>query len=164
MPRQVRRCIYVCIAGAKKPLNVLSKFKKHFVIETVCFQAQLEAGGYFSDRFRLLFQPTFIPFTPCPQGIQKWYYNRKAFSISYRYLFSVFHRLFFYDTLVLAQYDICNSSSYVINSSRPYGLNLLLLSYAVGVTRSNYSKRMFFFYRFNATALFFHKHSLWFSL
>ena len=29
---------------------------------------------------------------------------------------------------------------------------------------SNYSKRRFFFYRFNATALFFHKHSLWFSL
>ena len=27
---------------------------------------------------------------------------------------------------------------------------------------SNYSKRRFFFYRFNATALFFHKHSLWF--
>ena len=75
-----------------------------------------------------------------------------------------FHRLFFYDTLVLAQYDICNSSSYMINSSRPYGLNLLLLSYAVGVTRSNYSKRMFFFYRFNATALFSHKHNLWFSL
>ena len=29
---------------------------------------------------------------------------------------------------------------------------------------SNYSKRRFFFYRFDATALFFHKHSLWFSL
>ena len=29
---------------------------------------------------------------------------------------------------------------------------------------SNYSKRRFFFYRFNATALFFHKHSLWFSI
>ena len=29
---------------------------------------------------------------------------------------------------------------------------------------SNYSKRKFFFYRFNATALFFHKHSLWFSI
>ena len=29
---------------------------------------------------------------------------------------------------------------------------------------SNYSKRRFFFYRFNATALFSHKHSLWFSL
>ena len=29
---------------------------------------------------------------------------------------------------------------------------------------SNYSKRRFFFYRFDATALFFHKHSLWFSI
>ena len=32
-----------------KPLNVLSKFEKHFVNQTVCFQAQLEADGYFLD-------------------------------------------------------------------------------------------------------------------
>ena len=32
-----------------KPLNVLSKFENHFVNQTVCFQAQLEADGYFSD-------------------------------------------------------------------------------------------------------------------
>jgi len=31
-----------------KPLNVLSKFENHFAIETVRFQVQLEAGGYFS--------------------------------------------------------------------------------------------------------------------
>ena len=31
-----------------KPLNVLSKFENHFTIETVRFQVQLEADGYFS--------------------------------------------------------------------------------------------------------------------
>lgn len=30
-----------------KPLNVLSKFENHFAIETVRFQVQLEADGYF---------------------------------------------------------------------------------------------------------------------
>ena len=30
-----------------KPLNVLPKFENHFAIETVRFQVQLEAGGYF---------------------------------------------------------------------------------------------------------------------
>lgn len=30
-----------------KPLNVLSKFENHFVNQTVRFQVQLEAGGYF---------------------------------------------------------------------------------------------------------------------
>ena len=32
-----------------KPLNVLVKFENHFVNQTVCFQVQLEAGGYFLD-------------------------------------------------------------------------------------------------------------------
>ena len=32
-----------------KPLNVLSKFEKHFITQTVCFRAQLEADGYFLD-------------------------------------------------------------------------------------------------------------------
>ena len=32
-----------------KPLNVLSKFENHFVNQTVRFQVQLEAGGYFLD-------------------------------------------------------------------------------------------------------------------
>ena len=31
-----------------KPLNVLPKFENHFAIETVRFQVQLEADGYFS--------------------------------------------------------------------------------------------------------------------
>ena len=31
-----------------KPLNATSKFENHFAIETVRFQVQLEAGGYFS--------------------------------------------------------------------------------------------------------------------
>ena len=35
------------LAGAMKPLNAPSKFEKHFAIETVRFQVQLEAGGYF---------------------------------------------------------------------------------------------------------------------
>ena len=36
------------LADAMKPLNVLSKFENHFAIRTVCFQVQLEVGGYFS--------------------------------------------------------------------------------------------------------------------
>ena len=36
------------LAGAMKPLNVLSKFENHFAIRTVRFQVQLEADGYFS--------------------------------------------------------------------------------------------------------------------
>ena len=36
------------LAGAMKPLKVLSKFENHFAIRTVSFQVQLEAGGYFS--------------------------------------------------------------------------------------------------------------------
>ena len=36
------------LAGAMKPLNVISKFENHIVIRTVCFQVQLEADGYFS--------------------------------------------------------------------------------------------------------------------
>ena len=35
------------LAGAMKPLNVLSKFENHFVNQTVRFQVQLEADGYF---------------------------------------------------------------------------------------------------------------------
>jgi hypothetical protein len=33
-----------------KPLNVLSKFENHFANQTVRFQVQLEADGYFSAR------------------------------------------------------------------------------------------------------------------
>ena len=36
------------LAGAMKPLKVLSKFENRFVIRTVRFQVQLEADGYFS--------------------------------------------------------------------------------------------------------------------
>ena len=36
------------LAGAMKPLNVLSKFENRFVIRTVRFQVQLEADGCFS--------------------------------------------------------------------------------------------------------------------
>ena len=36
------------LAGAMKHLNVPSKFENHFAIETVRFQVQLEADGYFS--------------------------------------------------------------------------------------------------------------------
>ena len=36
------------LAGAMKPLNVLSKFEIHFLIRTVRFQVQLEVDGYFS--------------------------------------------------------------------------------------------------------------------
>ena len=35
------------LAGAMKPLNAPSKFEKHFATETVRFQVQLEADGYF---------------------------------------------------------------------------------------------------------------------
>ena len=35
------------LAGAMKPLNVLSKFENHFAIKTVHFQVSLDAGGYF---------------------------------------------------------------------------------------------------------------------
>ena len=35
------------LAGAMKPLKVLSKFENHFAIKTVHFQVQLEADGYF---------------------------------------------------------------------------------------------------------------------
>ena len=38
------------LAGAMKPLKVLSKFENRFVIRTVRFQVQLEADGYFSAR------------------------------------------------------------------------------------------------------------------
>ena len=42
------------LAGAMKPLNVLSKFENHFAIRTVRFQVQLEADGYFSaQKFRV---------------------------------------------------------------------------------------------------------------
>ena len=42
------------LAGAMKPLKVLSKFENHFVIKTVSFQVHLEAGGYFfSGSFRV---------------------------------------------------------------------------------------------------------------
>ena len=36
------------LAGAMKPLNVLSKFENLVAIKTVRFQVQLEADGYFS--------------------------------------------------------------------------------------------------------------------
>lgn len=36
------------LAGAMKPLNVLPKFENHFANQTVRFQVQLEADGYFS--------------------------------------------------------------------------------------------------------------------
>ena len=39
--------VYALLAGAMKPLNVLSKFENRFVIRTVRFQVQLEADGYF---------------------------------------------------------------------------------------------------------------------
>ena len=35
------------LATTMKPLKVLSKFENHFAIETVRFQVQLEADGYF---------------------------------------------------------------------------------------------------------------------
>ena len=45
------------LAGAMKPLNVLSKFENRFVIRTVRFQVQLEADGYFLLRKFLRLQP-----------------------------------------------------------------------------------------------------------
>lgn len=39
--------MYILLADAMKPLNVLSKFENHFAIRTVRFQVQLEADGYF---------------------------------------------------------------------------------------------------------------------
>ena len=45
------------LAGAMKPLNVLSKFENRFVIRTVRFQVQLEAGGYFSAQKFSSLQP-----------------------------------------------------------------------------------------------------------
>ena len=45
------------LADAMKPLNVLSKFENHFAIETVRFQVQLEAGGYFLLRRFLRLHP-----------------------------------------------------------------------------------------------------------
>ena len=45
------------LAGAMKPLNAPSKFEKHFAIETVRFQVQLEAGGYFSAQKFSSLQP-----------------------------------------------------------------------------------------------------------
>ena len=35
------------LAGAMKPLKVLSKFENHFAIKTVHFQVSLDVGGYF---------------------------------------------------------------------------------------------------------------------
>ena len=35
------------LAGAMKPLNVLPKFENHFANQTVRFQGQPEADGYF---------------------------------------------------------------------------------------------------------------------
>ena len=35
------------LAGAMKPLKVLSKFENYFAIKTVHFQVSLDAGGYF---------------------------------------------------------------------------------------------------------------------
>ena len=39
-----------CLRVTMKPFNVLPKFENHFAIETVRFQVQLEAGGYFSAK------------------------------------------------------------------------------------------------------------------
>ena len=46
------------LAGAMKPLNAPSKFEKHFATETVRFQVQLEADGYFSAREVFAFATT----------------------------------------------------------------------------------------------------------
>ena len=45
------------LAGAMKPLKVLSKFENHFAIKTVHFQVSLDVGGYF---FRLSNSETFV--------------------------------------------------------------------------------------------------------
>ena len=70
------------LADAMKPLNVPSKFENHFAIRTVRFQVQLEAGGYFSDLFLLPFQSAFIPFAPCPHGIQNRFQTISQFGQS----------------------------------------------------------------------------------
>ena len=44
-------------AGAMKPLNVLPKFENHFANQTVRFQVQLEADGYFLLRKFSSLQP-----------------------------------------------------------------------------------------------------------
>ena len=44
-------------AGAMKPLNVLPKFENHFANQTVRFQVQLEADGYFSTQKFSSLQP-----------------------------------------------------------------------------------------------------------
>ena len=45
---KISRCIYAALlAGAMKPLKVLSKFENHFAIKTVHFQVSLDAGDYF---------------------------------------------------------------------------------------------------------------------
>ena len=49
--------MYILLAGAMKPLNVLSIFENHFAIKTVCFQVQLEADGYFSTQKFSSLQP-----------------------------------------------------------------------------------------------------------
>ena len=45
------------LAGAMKPLNVLPKFENHFANQTVRFQVQLEADGYFSAQKFSSLQP-----------------------------------------------------------------------------------------------------------
>jgi len=45
------------LAGAMKPLKVLSKFENYFLIRTVSFQVHLEAGGYFLLRKFSSLQP-----------------------------------------------------------------------------------------------------------
>ena len=40
-----------------KPLNAISKFENYFLIRTVRFQVQLEAGGYFSAQKFSSLQP-----------------------------------------------------------------------------------------------------------
>ena len=56
---QEQRIVYTSalLAGAMKPLNVLPKFENHFAIETVRFQVQLEADGYFSAQKFSSLQP-----------------------------------------------------------------------------------------------------------
>jgi len=45
------------LAGAMKSLNVLPKFENHFANQTVRFQVQLEADGYFSAQKFSSLQP-----------------------------------------------------------------------------------------------------------
>ena len=46
---QEQRIVYTSalLATTMKPLNALPRFENHFAIETVRFQVQLEADGYF---------------------------------------------------------------------------------------------------------------------